>query len=365
MLYHFIRNTVYVLASLLSLGETFAQTTDQNFPVTAQAFIVPQANQKLANYFSSSQALTVNLLLKDLTKSSIQVYLKWSMDGPGVRVSSTDGYVPSSFITLQRGVIERLSGLSLQNDYFRNGLIEEQGLGGNPLRTNLPEGFYTFRVQALEAGTGREVSNIGETYFSITTPLPPVINIPFNGAELAMSESQGLGVPPVNIQWMPRHYKLAGNITTYDLKVCKVPDGFEPTEALDACVNPVIDDKANPGTFFPGNTGIGNSIIGAFERGARYAARVTIHEFDMEGQEVVFANEGRGEVTWFRYGAPCVSPEAFTIREIGPGRVQLNWDTQTDSKSYKILYRKAGDSNWTTQTVSGNTLSILNLSRGK
>ncbi|WP_221391414.1 hypothetical protein [Dyadobacter sp. NIV53] len=91
---------------------------------------MPQPNQKLANYFSSSQALTINLLLKDLTKTSIQVYLKWSMDGPGVRVASMDGYVPPSFITLQKGVIERLNGLSLQNDYFRNGLIEEQGLGG-------------------------------------------------------------------------------------------------------------------------------------------------------------------------------------------------------------------------------------------
>ncbi|WP_221391424.1 fibronectin type III domain-containing protein [Dyadobacter sp. NIV53] len=234
----------------------------------------------------------------------------------------------------------------------------------NPLRTNLPEGFYTFRVQALEAGTGREVSNIGETYFSVTTPLPPVINIPFNGAELTMSEPQR-----INIQWMPRHYKQAGNITTYDLKVCKVPDGFrgagpEPTEALDACVSPVIDDKANPGTFYPGNTGTGNSIIGAFERGVRYAARVTIHEFDTDGNEVVFANEGRSEVNWFRYGTACVSPETFTIKEAGPGRVQLNWEAQTDTKSYKILYRKSGESNWITQAVSGITITIPNLSKG-
>ncbi len=186
-----------------------------------------------------------------------------------------------------------------------------------------------------------------------------MINIPFNGAELLMLEPQ-----KVNIQWMPRHYKQAGNITTYDLKVCKVPDGYEPTEALDACVSPVIDDKANPGTFYPGNTGIGNSIIGALERGARYAARVTIHEFDPDGNEVAFANEGRSEVTWFRYGAPCVCPETFAIKEAGPGRVQLTWETQIDNKSYKILYRKSGESNWITQTVSGTTITIPNLSKG-
>lgn len=359
MHYRFVRALLLLLTVLLFFRDIRAQSTDQNYPVTAQAFIVSQPNQRLSSYFSSSTALTVNLLLKDLTKNSIQVYLRWSMEGPGVRVSSMDGYIPANLITLDRGMIRRFSGLDLQNDYFRQDLIEEQGLGNSPLRTNLPEGFYTFRVQALEAGTGREVSNIGETYFSITTPLPPIINIPFNGAELTMTEPQR-----VNIQWMPRHYRMPGNITTYDLKVCKVPEGYEPTEALDACVNPVIDDKGNPGTFYPGNTGIGNSLIGALERGARYAARVTVHEFDTDGNEVVFVNEGRSEVTWFRYGKECISPESFVITETGPGRLQLNWEAQADVDSYKVLYRKTGDTKWTAQTVSATTASITDLALG-
>jgi hypothetical protein len=280
-----------------------------------------------------------------------------------------EGYIPTGLILLDKGVLRRFSGLELQSDYFRNSVIEEQGLGGAGLRTNLPEGFYTFRVQAMEAGTGRQVSNIAETYFSITTPLPPVINLPFNGAEVMMTEPQR-----VNIQWMPRHYKQAGNTTTYDLKVCKVPDGYEPQEALDACLNPIIDDKANPGTFYPGNTGIGNSIIGAFERGARYAVRVTVHEFDGKSEEVVFANEGRSEVTWFTYGTPrsdgrCVSPPNLTIKELGSGRLQLSWasqggDARADTKDYKIHYRKAGAANWTTQNIEGITATVSGLSQG-
>jgi hypothetical protein len=234
----------------------------------------------------------------------------------------------------------------------------------------LPEGFYTFRVQAMEAGTGRQVSNIAETYFSITTPLPPVINLPFNGAEVMTAGAPGTepqrgGAPPVSIQWMPRHYKQAGSTTTYDLKVCKVPNGFEPQEALDACLNPIIDDKANPGTFYPGNTGIGNSIIGAFERGVRYAVRVTVHEFDINGDEVAFANEGRSEVTWFTYGTPCVSPESFTIRETGPGRLQLLWPAAAGSKSYRVLYRREGESQWTTQAVTGTSTGLADLKPGR
>ena len=309
-----------------------------------------------------------------VTKPSIQAYLHWSLEkrdrlfgasSPGVRVASMDGHIPANLITLDKGMIRRFTGLDLQNDYFRQDLMEEQGLGGgpsngSPLRASLPEGFYTFRVQALEAGTGREVSNLGETYFSVTSPLPPVINLPFSGAELMMSEPQR-----VNIQWMPRHYKLPGNITTYDLKVCKVPEGYEPTEALEACISPIIDDKANPGTFYPSNTGIGNSIIGGFERGVRYAARVTIHEFDINGDEVLFANEGRSEVTWFRYGTPCVSPETFAIQETGPGRLQLSWPSTANTKGYQVLYRKAGGSQWTTQAATGTNTGLSDLKPGR
>jgi hypothetical protein len=364
-----VRNFFLILAAVFSFRSSFSQSTDQNYPVSASAFVAAQPNQNLSAYFSSNQALSVTLLLKDLTKPSLQVYLKWSIEGPGVRVASMEGYIPTGLILLDKGVLRRFSGLELQSDYFRNSVIEEQGLGGAGLRTNLPEGFYTFRVQAMEAGTGRQVSNIAETYFSITTPLPPVINLPFNGAEVMMTEPQR-----VNIQWMPRHYKQAGNTTTYDLKVCKVPDGYEPQEALDACLNPIIDDKANPGTFYPGNTGIGNSIIGAFERGARYAVRVTVHEFDGKSEEVVFANEGRSEVTWFTYGTPrsdgrCVSPPNLTIKELGSGRLQLSWasqggDARADTKDYKIHYRKAGAANWTTQNIEGITATVSGLSQG-
>ncbi|WP_414617431.1 fibronectin type III domain-containing protein [Dyadobacter sp. 32] len=291
-----------------------------------------------------------------------------------MRVASMEGYIPPGLLLLDMGVLRRFSGLELQSDYFRNNVIEEQGLGGPSLggaglRTNLPEGFYTFRVQALEAGTGREVSNMGETFFSITSPLPPVINLPFNGAVLRQAQDDGsvtlsLSKSP-QIQWMPRHYKQAGNTTTYDLKVCKVPDGYEPQEALDACVNPIIDDKANPGTFYPSNTGIGNSIIGAFERGAKYAVRVTVHEFDANGDEVVFANEGRSEVVWFTYGTPCVSAENFIIRETGPGRLQLSWPAAAGSKSYRVMYRREGESQWTTQAVTATGIGLADLKPGK
>ncbi|WP_221391427.1 hypothetical protein [Dyadobacter sp. NIV53] len=83
MPYRFIHHIIIILGALFLYRESLAQSTDeaavrQNFPVVskvrAQAFILPQPNQRLVNYFSSNQALTVNLLLKDLTKTGIHVH---------------------------------------------------------------------------------------------------------------------------------------------------------------------------------------------------------------------------------------------------------------------------------------------------
>jgi hypothetical protein len=70
-----VRNIILILVAVFSFQETVAQSTDQNYPVSASVFAAAPPNQNLSAYFSSSQALSVNLLLKDLTKTSIHVYL--------------------------------------------------------------------------------------------------------------------------------------------------------------------------------------------------------------------------------------------------------------------------------------------------
>ena len=87
-MHYLMRSLIITLAALLCFANVHAQSTDQNYPVTAQPFILSRSNQRLSPYFSSgpgrrTAALTVGLLLKDLTKNSIQVYLKWSMAGRG------------------------------------------------------------------------------------------------------------------------------------------------------------------------------------------------------------------------------------------------------------------------------------------
>jgi hypothetical protein len=106
-----VRNFFLILVAVFSFRSSFSQSTDQNYPVSASAFVAAQPNQNLSAYFSSNQALSVTLLLKDLTKPSLQVYLKWSIEGPGVRVASMEGYIPPGLLLLDMGVLRRFSGL--------------------------------------------------------------------------------------------------------------------------------------------------------------------------------------------------------------------------------------------------------------
>src|SRR6218665_1428104 len=89
---------------------THAQLTGDNYPVQAHVYVNGGGSQKLSEYFSSSTRLGGDLILKDLTKSSLEVYLSWEVEGIGlgVQAGTAPGYVPGSFISLNRGSIKKL-----------------------------------------------------------------------------------------------------------------------------------------------------------------------------------------------------------------------------------------------------------------
>ncbi len=65
-----------------------AQLSGDNYPVQAHVHINGPGSLKLSEYFSSSTRLGVDLILKDLTKSSLEVYLSWELEGLGLGVTN-------------------------------------------------------------------------------------------------------------------------------------------------------------------------------------------------------------------------------------------------------------------------------------
>ena len=339
-------NYFILLSLLLGGGQSYAQSGAENYPVTVTPIFGAPFSLKISEYFSSSNRLYIDLLLKDLTKSEIQCYLKWTLEGPGVHISTRDGYIPNSFITLPKGRNTRLTGLDLAQNYYRADVLESEGMDILEVMNGyLPEGFYTFKVQAMEASTGREVSNMGEAFFFGTSPYPPIINLPFNESDVSVVNPQN-----VLIQWTPRHLAVPGSQVVYELKVYEVPDdGIEPNDVVNALF-PLIS-TITPTTFY--RIGISDQPL---TMGKRYAVQVTAK--DLGDKLNNFVNQGRSEVIWFRYGKGCTTPENLSVVKSGKGRVLVSWDAIEGAKGYQIAYRSSDTAVWTAENSKNTTLQV-------
>ncbi|ADB40283.1 fibronectin type III domain-containing protein [Spirosoma linguale] len=305
-------------------------------------------SQRLADYFSADKRLLVDLLLKDLTKPAIQVYLRWSFEGVGIRVGSQPGYVPPHFITLQPGILNRQRGSDLQADYFNPAAIQTQGIDPRSAYTiQLPEGFYTLNLEALEASTGQIVSNTSQTFLVLTYPQPPLLNLPLTGSELSPTALQ-----KVPISWSPRHFATPTTNAVYTLKVCEVPEGFEPNEqVMLTCTEPRLEMTIPATTTAPDIT----QWIKPLEVGHRYAFQVSVT--DLSGEMTNFVNQGRSQVSYFRYGKEC-RPPAFTIQSLGSDRVQLSWERTEGAQGYVVEYKLATAPDWQTLSATGTAQVI-------
>ncbi|WP_428665470.1 fibronectin type III domain-containing protein [Runella sp.] len=335
----------------LIIHPILSQTTD-NYPVQTTVYFGAPTSQRLSEWFTSDQRLFVQLLLKDLTKPSVSVYLRWQLDGPGIRIATRPGYIPPAFISLTPGLPTRLRGIDLAPHYFFPSLLETEGIDPHQAyNTSLPEGFYTFSVQAFEASTGQVVSNTAQTFLVLSSPQPPMLNLPLSGTSVPVSALQ-----KVLFQWTPRHFATPQSQVVYRLKVCRVPDGEEPNEqTMLSCTQPVLD-KTDPGTSLTGDM---TQWIQPLEPGQPYA--VQVQAVDLANELTNFANQGYSQVQWFRYGQECLPPSSFTLTSVTSDRVRLRWEAQPQALAYVVEYKTETATEWTSEKVYGTTYMAAGL----
>lgn len=340
---------IFTLFTILVLSiRGYAQLTGDNYPVQAHVF-VQKASLKLPEYFSNSQVLSLDLILKDLTKSTVDVYLGWQITGVGlgIEAGSVPGYVAPDYITLTKGSRRSLRGTDLR-DYFRPGILATSGVSENTLfNGKLPEGFYTFKVTAYEAGTGRQVSNTAETFFSVAYALPPVINLPLIGSEQPATRPQS-----VLLQWMPRHTATGSNLISYRGKVCEVAEDENPSAAITSSQT-CFEIPPQRGTSYP----LKASDL-PLKVGKRYAFQVQVEDLSAN---LEFQNQGFSEVTWFRFGEACKPPTGLQVNAVAPGRLNVSWNAYAQATGYKLLYRSENQTGWTEQTTLGTSVSLVSL----
>ena len=281
----------------------------QNYPVVATLFVKSTYSLRWQDYATNTDMLRLSLILRDQSKSDLDVYLYFTIKGLGWSISTNPSFVPSQKIRLQNGVPQLLNGPDLA-EYFSPNNVLVEGLPPELVRQGgtFPEGYCTLEVYAHEGFRDRQVSNTGRFDFAVFALKPPLLIAPANSDVLRSIVPQR-----VLFQWMPQSpiVRLTGEVPLYRLDLWEVPTGQDP--------NAIAQNQAT--VLWSTNISTTSAIMGSdanlqLEEGKTYAWRVTLNK---AGQDSPVDNEGKSEVWSFRWGGSCLPPEPVVLRDWGGG----------------------------------------------
>ena len=363
-----ILTTSILLFPLWGLGGIFAQ----NFPVQCTPIVTPPYTLSWVEYGSSPERLKVQLLLKDLTKPSVEVSLRIRLKGIGVIIENTPDFYTSSPITLLPGVPVMLSGAMLRENFKYENLIA-QGVDLEALYAgaSLPSGFYQWEITDFLADQ-RQVSNVGMAMMTVFKNNPPQITFPQNNAVL-----MNTGFQSINFTWMPRHrYSTnAAAGTVYTFKIYEIPNEegagdasqeTDPNVIVNSGVLPLFSTQSfgTNYTYKPSDP--------TLVPGRRYV--IQVQAADINGNDE-FENNGLSEVSTFSFGNPseapamklCKKPNNFLAEKLDEQSVQLTWQESNSETpiDYLVSYKTENEGIWTERIVSDPSLMLVQLAPAK
>lgn len=324
-----------LLAALLLAGAV--QVDAQQYPVNVQVQLLQPVSAQLSNLYSGTQPrMILTLLNTDIQKPTLSVRLRFYIKGSSATLrNKTYGQYPT--IDLDAGIPVQLS-LSDLAPYFAAANLDATGISPSQLIQNarLPDGYYTFCVEAVEINSGQVVSNsqLGcspPTW--ISTSLPPLLNLPLKAEAVAFRE-------PLNLtfNWTPRHMSSANAAfqTEYEFTIAELWDTGILPEAAFANTMPLYQETTTATTFLYGPAQPPLMPGKRYGWRIRAKAKVGVDEFD------VFQNNGYSEVFYFNLQEDC-QPPTQVVNTIENGKVTIAWAPQPKMYEYLIEYREEGN----------------------
>jgi hypothetical protein len=342
----FKRNTTLLLTAFLTTVSCglFAQTQAQ---VNINVSISSPYSPFYADY-AGQNASKVLLIVQNLTSTQKKIKLTGQLSGDnGITISTKSTYVPLQPIILNPNETKQLNGLALK-DIFDLNTLNVYGVDKVKLvqTSRLPEGNYTFCIQAVDMNTNQVISTgapLGCSSISIIYPDAPFLMNPLSNTTIApiaeaMSFSWGSNVVlPMGIE--------------YTLQVVQMPDERkdDPNRVLDASsglgliINRKVFNRTSIGL-------IELALPNAFKFGKRYAWRVIAA--DPSGK-IIFKNKGISTANEFRYGEKPNVASLITLKtpEVDEGIEKLDelffkWSfTDNSSQNDNIGFYNGGLSN--------------------
>ncbi|MCF6402650.1 fibronectin type III domain-containing protein [Chitinophaga filiformis] len=333
---HSIYNTfrIALLAGMLLCAGYF-RSAAQKYPVKVQVQLLQPVSPQLADLYTGTQArMIVTLLNTDLQSPTLSVRLRFIIKGGNAVLRSKD-YVYYQAIQLDAGIPLRLSVDDLA-PYFQLANLDASGIPPSQLMPNihLPDGYYTFCVEAVEVNSGQQVSNSTQGCSPpawISVSQPPLLNLPVKGGGVAFRD-------PLNIifNWTPRHMSSANAAfqTEYE---------FTLTELWDTVIAPEAAFLNSP-PLYQTTTATTTLLYGPAEPpllpGKRYAWRVKAKAKLGADEFEVFLNNGYSEIYWFVLQENCQPPQQV-LATIEENVVTVNWLPQPQMSEYIVEYREA------------------------
>jgi hypothetical protein len=306
----------------------------QQYPVVAKVNAVPPYPVNLSDYANQNQqAIGVQLLLKDISFGSLQVRLKFTIEGSGILISNPDGLsLPA--ITLNAGVMTTLSSAEIAQYFAPQNL----NIPPNQYSQPLTEGTYRIGVEVFEATTNRKVSSLQfSNYLWIVVNDPPFLNLPANNVKINETNPQN-----ITFQWTPRH-KQASNVE-YEFRLVEllVPENFNGN-----IQNLYLSQPAYYETTVQNTSMLYGPAQPPLIVGRTYAYRVKAKAKKGLEEVGIFRNEGFSEIFSFVYAKPELEMPQIRIAST------IKNDTIVDTQTQNIAFK------WNTPSTNGNDVDNL------
>ncbi|MFA0961873.1 hypothetical protein AB9P05_08690 [Roseivirga sp. BDSF3-8] len=349
----FLRLWVKVWVCMLCLLGVFGQAAAQS-AVQASLQIFPPNSVYLSHY-GQPGSLQVQLLLRDLSEPSYPVQLRWTIEGPGIRLSTRQGY-QGNVITLQGGMPRLLSapelagGLSADaldfSGYDRSRFLQSGG--------QLPEGFYRLTVQAYDFRRPDVPLSAPATATAwLVLADPPLLNLPACHSQVTWQPGQ-----PLLFQWTPMHRGSGLSGIAYEFTLVEVRGGLQADEAmrtLPPLYQTVIRQTSLPyGLELP-----------PLQEGLTYAWRVRAQVNESGPQltgspEETFKNQGFSRVCAFVPGTPVADlPPLSDLTAEALSHVHARFsfagysrdNRRRQATTYRLQYRPTHQPDWPWRSV--------------
>jgi len=279
---------------------TNAQSTGQRpgNSVNINVMLSPPYSPRLFDYliYESKPVMT----LTNTTGSSQQIKLVGSLEGDnGVSIATKQSYQPAAPMQLGPFEVKAIMASSRNLDFLsdNNITVNASSKVKNSIIKDgiLPEGNYTFCIQAIDYQTGQSLSAAppgGCTMLSIGYLHPPSIISPIDQGAVITDFPQ--------FSWTPVVGNTGGTQINYDLYLLELQKHQNPNDAMRQAVNYNVgnplkktDITTTSYVYSPSDWGLEDS--------ATYALQVVAS--DPNGQ-LYFVNNGESEVITFQYLPP-------------------------------------------------------------